>query len=173
MKTLVLGGARSGKSARAEHLAKASGKAVIYVATSPQSPDDNDWQQRIAKHRQQRPSHWQLLEEPLDLAGLLAGGKHQDACMLVDCLTLWLSNVLHAGKDVDAEASKLCAALAGYAGEVIMVSNEVGMGLVPESALGRAFRDAQGRLNQQVAAIADRVEFVAAGLVLPLKTPPD
>jgi len=169
MKVLVLGGARSGKSARAEALAKHFSRTVVYVATSPVFPEDQDWQQRIARHSKRRPDDWVLVEEPLNLVGLLQGAAYIRDILLIDCLTLWLSNVLHEAKDVEAEVDALCLALARYSGTVVMVSNEVGMGLVPESAIGRRFRDAQGLLNQRVAALADRVEFVAAGLAIPLK----
>jgi len=166
--TLILGGARSGKSARAQHLAEDSGLAVCYLATAPVLPDDAEWADRIAHHRAQRPHHWRLVEEERAIAPLISLARSGE-CLLVDCLTLWLSNLMRAGRDVEAETAALCEALRGTRATVILVSNEVGMGLVPENALGRAFRDAQGRLNQAVAAIADRVEFVAAGLPLVLK----
>jgi len=167
--TLILGGARSGKSKRAEALACGSGLPVIYVATSPEMKEDAAWQQRIKKHRLHRPQHWQTIEEPFALVDILQGEAHEERILLVDCLTLWLSNLLLAGKDIEAEKARLCAALEQCANPVILVSNEVSMGLVPETALGREFRDAQGRLNQAVAAVADRVEFIAAGLSICLK----
>jgi len=166
--TLILGGARSGKSARAQRLAEDSGLAVCYIATAPALPGDDEWTRRIAHHRANRPAHWRLVEEQHALAPRIAEAEAGE-CLLVDCLTLWLANLMRAGSDVEAETAALCEALAGARAEVVLVSNEVGMGLVPDTALGRAFRDAQGRLNQAVAAVADRVEFVAAGLPLVLK----
>lgn len=169
MKTLILGGARSGKSKRAEALAKASGKSVVYVATSPRFPDDKEWQQRIGQHKKQRPTDWLLLEEELSLVSLLHDAEHEDKLVLMDCLTLWLSNMMFAQQNIVQEVTVFCQALSNYTGDVILVSNEVGLGLVPEATLGREFRDAQGRLNQQVAAVADCVEFIAAGLPIQLK----
>ena len=167
--TLILGGARSGKSARAEALAKASGLAVCYVATAPHLGDDAEWQARIKQHQKQRPADWQVIEEPLDLKHIFLSGRYASSLVLVDCLTLWLSNLLYADKDAQTEVNRLCAALKAYQGDVVLVSNEVGLGLVPESALGRSFRDAQGRLNQSMASVADHVEFIAAGLPMVLK----
>jgi len=169
MKTLILGGARSGKSQHAERLAQASGKTVVYVATAPRFPDDKAWQQRIHQHQQQRPQSWRLVEEQHDLVGMLQGGAYQQDVLLIDCLTLWLSNLLYANHDIVGETQRFCEALQDYTGDVVMVSNEVGMGLVPDTALGRDFRDAQGRLNQAVAEVANRVLFIAAGLPLTLK----
>jgi len=169
MKTLILGGARSGKSKHAESLAQASGKAVVYVATSPCFPDDKEWQQRIGEHKKQRPIGWELLEEELSLMSLLDDAKYKDKLVLIDCLTLWLSNMMFAQQNIAQEVTAFCQALSNYTGDVILVSNEVGLGLVPETALGREFRDEQGRLNQQVAAVADCAEFIAAGLPIKLK----
>ena len=165
--TLILGGARSGKSSRAEALAVEWSDAPVYLATSRAMEEDAEWQARIARHRADRGAHWRLVEEPLDVVAELE--KLDGETVLVDCLTLWLANLMQAGRDVAAETEALCAALARFSGDVLLVSNEVGMGLVPETDLGRAFRDAQGRLNQAVAAVAGRVEFVAAGLPLLLK----
>ncbi|MCF6208392.1 MAG: bifunctional adenosylcobinamide kinase/adenosylcobinamide-phosphate guanylyltransferase [Ghiorsea sp.] len=169
MKTLILGGARSGKSSRAETLAKANGKPVVYVATSPRFPDDKEWQQRIGQHKKQRPTDWLLLEEELSLVSLLHDAEHEDKLVLMDCLTLWLSNMMFTQQNIAQEVTAFCQALSNYTGDVILVSNEVGLGLVPETALGRDFRDEQGRLNQQVAAVADCVEFIVAGLPIKLK----
>lgn len=167
--TFILGGARSGKSKRAEALACGSGMPVIYVATSPKIKEDAAWQQRIKTHRLHRPQHWKTIEEPLALVDILRDDEHEGSLLLVDCLTLWLSNLFLAGKRIETETVQVCAVLAQRTDPVILVSNEVGMGLVPETELGRAFRDAQGRLNQAVATAADRVEFIAAGLPLRLK----
>jgi adenosylcobinamide kinase/adenosylcobinamide-phosphate guanylyltransferase len=162
--TLVLGGARSGKSRFAEELIMRAPAPWTYMATAEAL--DEEMKERIAHHRSRRDARWETVDVPLDLAGKLAGISGP---VLVDCLTLWLSNVMLAGRDVDAESEKLIAALARANGPVVAVSNEVGLGLVPETPLGRAFRDAQGRLNQRVAAVADRVIFMAAGLPLNLK----
>ena len=166
--TLVLGGARSGKSKRAESLAECSGKAVCYVATAPHIEGDTEWQQRILHHRQRRPANWQCIEEPLALAELIQAAD-SETCLLIDCVTLWLNNLFYEERDVSRESHRLREVLRASEAEVIMVANEVGLGLVPESPLGRDFRDAQGRLNQQLAEVADTVEFVAAGLPLTLK----
>ncbi len=166
--TLLLGGARSGKSGRAEALAKESLLDVLYIATSPQMQDDKEWQQRVHKHQQGRPEHWQTLEEPLDLCGALnALQSHQ--CAVVDCLTLWLFNIISAGRDIEVEIEALCACLTKLDQQFFLVSNELGMGLVPEQKLGRDFRDAQGRLNQAVAKVASHVEFMVAGIPMRLK----
>jgi len=167
--SLILGGARSGKSHHAETIALSLCEHPFYIATAPMIEGDPEWLARIEHHRNHRSDCWQLIEEELALTTVLKkyGGCGQ--VVLVDCLTLWLSNLMFAGKDVDAEIAVLCTCLPTLAGEVILVSNEVGMGLVPESSEGRTFRDAQGRLNQAVAAVADQVEFVAAGLPICLK----
>ncbi len=167
--TLILGGARSGKSRRAEALAELTGLPVVYVATAPKIDGDEEWDARIEHHRQRRNGAWETVEEELELAELIRSCAGSGTLLFVDCLTLWLSNLIFAGCDVEKEVQSLCDALLTANGEVILVSNEVGMGLVPENSEGRIFRDAQGRLNQTVAVIADRVEFVAAGLSLTLK----
>lgn len=164
---LVIGGARSGKSAHAEARARTSGLKVTYLATG--EARDAEMGARIAHHRARRPAGWRTVEEPLLLAAALRRAAAPDTCLLVDCLTLWLTNVLLAARD--AEIDRLLDALPALAGRIILVSNEVGWGIVPENALARRFRDEQGRLNQQVAALADRVTLVAAGLALPLKQP--
>lgn len=162
---LILGGARSGKSSFAEAQARASGLKVIYLATG--EARDDEMAARISHHRARRPAGWRTVEEPLALAAALARMAARDTCVLVDCLTLWLANVLLAERD--GEVAKLLEALPGLPGRIILVSNEVGWGIVPENALARRFRDEQGRLNQKVAALADRVTLVAAGLPLALK----
>lgn len=163
--TLVLGGARSGKSAHAESLL--AGGPALYLATG--QAFDGEMAERIAAHRSRRGPGWSTVEEPLDLAEALERALHPGRPVLVDCLTLWISNLMHAGRDVDRETARLCEVLSDPAGAVVLVSNEVGLGLVPETALGRAFRDAQGRVNQRVAKACRRVVFVAAGLPLVLK----
>ena len=163
---LVIGGARSGKSGYAERQALAAGLRVIYLATA-QALDD-EMAERIAHHRARRPAGWRSVEETVALADALAREASSDACVLVDCLTLWLTNVLLAGHD--AEIGKLLDTLPALPGSILLVSNEVGWGIVPENALARRFRDEQGRLNQRVAALADRVTLVTAGLPLALKS---
>ena len=167
--TLVLGGARSGKSCRAEALAEALGLPVIYVATAPRIKGDSEWSERIEHHQARRSSEWETIEEELALVEVMREKAAAGTTLFVDCLTLWLSNLMFHGRDIDQEVGKLCALLPDLPGHVILVSNEVGMGLVPESPEGRAFRDAQGRLNQAVAAVVESVEFVAAGLPIRLK----
>jgi adenosylcobinamide kinase / adenosylcobinamide-phosphate guanylyltransferase len=162
--SLILGGARSGKSARALALAR---PPRVFVATA-QALDD-EMAERIARHRAEREGDWTVAEAPLDLLGALRAHAGDGVCLLADCLTLWLTNLMMAERDLEAEGDALAAALPGLPGKVILVSNEIGMGLAPMNAMGRAFRDAQGRLNQKIAVAADRVEFVAAGLPLVLK----
>jgi adenosylcobinamide kinase/adenosylcobinamide-phosphate guanylyltransferase len=168
--TLVLGGARSGKSSFAEHIARASSLPRVYVATA--TAGDEEMRDRIARHRADRRGDWQTIEEPLSLSDVLAREGRPGRIILVDCLTLWLSNVMLAERDVGREVALLAAATRGSMAPIIMVSNEVGLGLVPDTPLGRAFRDEQGRLNQAVAAIVPRVVFLAAGLPLWLKGSP-
>lgn len=165
--TLVLGGARSGKSRHAEDLAEAAAAARVYIATA--EPRDAEMAARIAEHRARRGDGWRTLEAPLDLCAALAEAAQPDRAVLVDCLTVWLANLMAAGRDPDAETDGLLASLSGAAGPLFLVANEVGLGIVPDNALGRAFRDHAGRLNQAVAAAADRVLLVAAGLPLVLK----
>ncbi len=163
--SLVLGGARSGKSARA--LALGAQPPHVFVATAEAL--DDEMRDRILRHKAERGPDWGLAEAPLELAGTIQAHAGEGVTLVVDCLTLWLSNLMHQNRDVEAETASLLAALGAAPGRVVLVSNEVGMGLAPTNALGREFRDAQGRLNQRVAAAADHVEFVAAGLPLTLK----
>jgi adenosylcobinamide kinase/adenosylcobinamide-phosphate guanylyltransferase len=165
--TLVLGGARSGKSRYAETLVADAVAAGTYIATA--EAGDAEMAARIAAHRAQRGAFWRTVEEPLDLAGAIRRHAEPARPILVDCLTLWLSNLMGAGRVVAHESETLRAGLREAVGPVVLVANEVGLGLVPETPLGREFRDAAGRLNQDVAALADRVVFVAAGLPLVLK----
>ena len=164
--SLILGGARSGKSAFAEALATSANRPRTYIATS--QAFDVEMKAKIAKHRQDRGPDWQTIEEPLDLVTALAAVTPKSV-VLVDCLTLWLSNQMHAEVDTDSETTKLLTGLSTSPNPVICVSNEVGMGLVPDTPLGRQFRDLQGRLNRKVAEQADLAVFVAAGLPLTLK----
>jgi adenosylcobinamide kinase / adenosylcobinamide-phosphate guanylyltransferase len=165
--TLVLGGARSGKSAFAEKLVGDSGLAKVYLATA--TPGDDEMRLRIAQHRTQRGQSWITVEEPLALVDALTREVTHGRAVLVDCLTLWLSNLMLAGRDPDIEARRLTRFLDVAKYPVVLVSNEVGLGLVPDTPLGRRFRDAQGRLNQIVAALVPNVVFIAAGLPLWLK----
>lgn len=189
MKELILGGARSGKSQLAEQRAEQwaeqralqSGQRVIYIATAQSL--DGEMARRVAHHRARRPASWGLVEAPLDLAATLHRHAAPDVCLLVDCLTLWLSNLLFAGdaaRQAEAGEAVSCARLAGETqalvdtlpqlpGRIILVSNEVGWGVVPMAAVSRLFADEQGRLNQRVAAVSDRVTLVVAGLPLLLK----
>lgn len=164
---LVLGGARSGKTALALARAEASGLAPVMVATA--QAFDAEMEARIAAHRAERDGRWTTVEETRDLLGVLRCEAGAERILMVDCLTLWLSNLLLAEAEVEAAIEALVAGLSGLAGPVILVSNEVGLGIVPENALARRFRDLQGRLNRLVAASAERVTFVAAGLPLVLK----
>lgn len=167
--TLVLGGARSGKSRYAEGLVEAQGGPWIYLATA--TAGDEEMAARIAEHQRRRGNRWQTREAPLDLSGALEAAAKPNTTVLVDCLTLWLTNILLAELNVENECEKLVAALPGLKGPVVFVSNEVGLGIVPENALARRFRDAAGRLNQAVAETAQSVVFVAAGLPLAMKAP--
>jgi len=183
-RTFVFGGARSGKSALAERLAQASGKEVVYLATS--HAGDDEMAARIARHQERRPPQWQTVEEATALAATLRRLCTPERIVLVDCLTLWLSNLMFSAHmdypevgpiDLTPLFTTERAALLDFldepaVGEVIFVSNEVGMGIVPYGAVSRAYTDEAGRLHQDVAARCERVLFVAAGLPLALKGPP-
>ena len=164
---LVLGGARSGKSAYAQNLAEACGLERLYLATA--AAGDEEMTARIARHRADRGSGWTTLEEPLEIAAALLTHAKSGRVTLVDCLTLWLSNLMLAGRDPGSAVTALADAIGGLAGPVILVSNEVGMGIVPDHKLGREFRDWQGHANREIGAVCDVVIFVAAGLPLQLK----
>jgi len=170
MKELILGGARSGKSALAERLAAESGLAVVYVATA--TAGDAEMAARIAHHRERRPAGWGMVEEPLYLAAALQEAAAAERCLLVDCLTLWLNNVIADAALYRQERKALLQTLPGLPGRVILVSNEVGMGIVPLGELTRRYCDEAGRLHQELAQLCDRVSFVAAGLPLVLKGNP-
>jgi adenosylcobinamide kinase/adenosylcobinamide-phosphate guanylyltransferase len=165
--TLVLGGARSGKSAFAEQLIVESELARIYLATA--TAGDDEMRSRITHHRERRGDGWITVEEPLALVDALTREATRGHAVLVDCLTLWLSNLMFAERDPEVEARRLTQFIGVAEYPVVLVSNEVGLGLVPETSLGRSFRDAQGRLNQIVAATVPNVAFIAAGLPLWLK----
>ena len=200
--TLVLGGARSGKSRRAQALAESFGPRRLFVATA--EAFDAEMRERIARHRGERDASWRTVEAPLalpealDAANALAGGHGAESgagggagggaeggseggseggeaavdVILVDCLTLWLSNLVLGEHALEAPSERLLAALGRTAVPVVLVSNEVGSGLVPETPLGRRFRDDQGRLNQRVAQVCERVELVVAGLPLTIRGAP-
>ncbi len=166
MLTLVLGGARSGKSRYAESLIASLPQPWIYIATA--EARDDEMAARVAAHRARREAGWETVEAPRQLPEAL----HQapaDAAVLVDCLTLWLTNVMLGSFDVENMTAKLEDALRARGGETVLVSNEVGLGIVPENELGRRFRDAQGILNQRMAALSDRVVLMVAGLALNVK----
>jgi adenosylcobinamide kinase/adenosylcobinamide-phosphate guanylyltransferase len=165
--TLVLGGARSGKSRYAESVAMSSQQPWAYVATA--EPCDQEMTARIREHRSRRGEHWQTIEAPLDLASAIAAAP---ATVLVDCLTLWLSNLMLAERDIDGEIGRLEQAIAARKAATVLVSNEVGSGIVPDNAQARRFRDLQGRLNQRIAARADRVVLVVAGVPMFVKGQP-
>lgn len=165
--TLVLGGAASGKSAHAETLAAQSSPRAVYIATAEAL--DAEMDEKIEAHRARRGRAWETVEAPLEVAAAIVRHDGPDASILVDCLTLWLSNLLGEGRDAAAETDALVAVLSRLEGRIVLVSNELGLGLVPENALARSFRNLQGMLNQRVAAAADDVVFVAAGLPLALK----
>ena len=184
MAELILGGARCGKSALAENRARESSLHVIYIATA--EARDAEMARRIEHHRARRPAAWGLVEAPWQLADTLRQHAAPDTCLLVDCLTLWLSNLFFAGRAaaqaeagetvdcplLNAESQALIDALPVLPGRVLLVSNEIGWGGVPMHAVSRLFADQQGRLNQRVAAACDRVTLVAAGLPLELKSRP-
>ena len=168
MKELFLGGARSGKSGLAERRAAETGLEVVYVATA--EARDEEMLQRLRRHRLRRPQAWELVEEPLALAACLQNNAADHRCLLVDCLTLWLANLLgedaaRAGREQEA----LIEMLPTLPGHIVMVSNEVGMGIVPDNALARRFRDAAGELHQRIAGLCQRVTFTVAGVPWELK----
>lgn len=165
---LLLGGARSGKSRRAQALAEQAAQRRLLIATAEAL--DEEMADRIARHRAERGAGWETLEAPLALNEALEHVcARPDTAIVIDCLTLWLTNLMLAERDWAGEAARLASLLHEPPATVFIVSNEVGLGLVPETRLGRAFRDAQGRLNQEIAAACAVVEFVVAGLPLRLK----
>lgn len=165
--TLVIGGAKSGKSRHAQSLAEACGGDPVFIATA--QAFDPEMTERIARHRADRDDHWRTVEAPLLLADAITAADYENTVILVDCLTLWASNLLLGEEDIEAHLDALNAALAACRGPVVLVTNEVGWGIVPDNRLARKFRDIAGRINQSVAAHADRVTMVVAGLPFPLK----
>lgn len=172
MRSLILGGARSGKSALAERWAIESGRDVVYIATAERR--DGEMDARIDLHRARRPAGWTCVEEPLALASAVRRSAAMDRCVLVDCLTLWLSNLLclDDAARYGREREALLDAVAAAPGMLLLVSNEVGLGIVPMGELSRRFVDEAGRLHQALAARCERVVFTAAGLPLMLKGMP-
>ncbi|QUX93026.1 bifunctional adenosylcobinamide kinase/adenosylcobinamide-phosphate guanylyltransferase [Marinomonas sp. A3A] len=170
MKHLVLGGVRSGKSAFAQEQIAASGKPVCYVATS--QVWDDDMADRVRQHKDNRPSEWQLIEEPLALASVLHSLNSPDQAVIVECFTLWMTNLLCLEDETRLEEEKqaLLNAVEVFEGDLVLVSSEVGLGIMPMNALARRFGDEAGTMNQALAKLTDRVTFVAAGLPLPLKS---
>ena len=166
--TLVLGGARSGKSRYAEWLIATYPKPWVYIATA--DAKDSEMAERIAAHKARRAEGWQTIEAPHELPEALAAAP-QDAAVLVDCLTLWLSNLMLGNFKVDVMTTRLEQELAARSGPTVLVSNEVGLGIVPDNELGRRFRDAQGALNQRIAAKAARVIMMVAGIPVAVKSP--
>lgn len=174
MRELILGGARSGKSRYAETCASESGLDVVYIATA--EAGDAEMSARIAQHRSRRPPHWQLVETPLALADTLAGQAAPGRCLLVDCLTLWLSNLLTRGDDREqrfrSERLALLETVPRLPGTILLVSNEVGLGVVADNRLARRFVDEAGWLHQELARCCERVTWIAAGLPHRLKDQP-
>lgn len=167
---LLLGGARSGKSALGERLVAESGRRPVYVATA--QAFDGEMEERIAHHRQRRGEGWLTVEEPLHLARVLrerAAGEGD--AVLVDCLTLWLTNLMAAGRSAETDVAELIDAIAASRAAIVLISNEVGWGIVPDNALARRFRDEAGRMHQNLAERADAVAAVMAGLPMVLKGP--
>lgn len=165
--TLVLGGARSGKSRFAQQHALTSARTVTFLATAVAG--DEEMRQRIEHHRNDRPAHWVLVEEPLEIAARIQAAD-EDECLLVDCLTLWLSNLMTGSSyDVEEQIQGLADVIRQAQAELLLVSNEVGAGIVPATALAREFRDWQGRLNQQVASMCKNVYLIVAGCPLKIK----
>jgi adenosylcobinamide kinase/adenosylcobinamide-phosphate guanylyltransferase len=174
MLTLILGGARSGKSRFAQSLCR-DAATIVYVATA--RVEDAEMRERVERHKTERPAHWHTIEEPLNLVDAVRGISPATQVILIDCLTVWLSNLMWAMREQPASAVenaiyRMLDGLVDAAGntEIVAVSNEVGSGVVPESDVGRLFRDLQGLLNQRAAALAERVFLTVAGIAIPIKT---
>jgi adenosylcobinamide kinase/adenosylcobinamide-phosphate guanylyltransferase len=167
---LILGGARSGKSRYAQSLAESTSSDRLFLATA--EAGDDEMAARIARHRADRREGWTTREEPLELVAALRAEARPDRVTLVDCVTLWLSNLIFAGREPTSEVAELTRQIPRLAGPTIFVSNEVGLGIAPATPLGREFRDRQGRANQEIAEVCDAVVFIAAGTPLLLKPAP-
>ena len=171
MKELILGGARSGKSHYAEVCAAESGLDVLYVATA--QAHDDEMQQRIEHHKQQRPAHWQLIEEPINLISVLKENANTSTCILVDCLTLWISNQLCSERhkhQIEKNINKMVESVINLPGRIIFVSNEVSMGIIPMGEINRQFVDEAGRLHQRLATVCDNVTLMVAGIPTTIKS---
>lgn len=166
-RSFIIGGARSGKSTFAENIAESFDGMKIYLATA--QARDEEMQIRIATHQARRDELWRTIEEPTDICPILVDEKYTHSLILVDCLTLWLSNLMESHADIENETHMLVHAITHCKARLVIVSNEVGLGIVPDNALAREFRDHAGRINQQVAAACDEVVFMAAGLPLFMK----
>lgn len=164
----IIGGARSGKSSYAENLAGNSGAEVIYIATA-QAYDD-EMQGRIQQHKKRRPSEWLTFEEPLEISNVINNESHINTCLLIDCMTLWMSNLLCENKDISHYKQQLIDALRKVEGDIILVSNETGMGVIPMGELTRRFCDESGWLHQEIAALADQVVLMVAGIPVVIKS---
>jgi adenosylcobinamide kinase / adenosylcobinamide-phosphate guanylyltransferase len=164
---LVIGGARSGKSAYAERLAQSHSGELVYIATG--EPGDEEMRSRISHHRKRRGTKWHTIEESVALVPVLKKECRAERFVLVDCVTLWISNLLVADRPVEAAVEELCKLLPNLDGTLVLVSNEVGLGIVPDNPLARRFRDEAGLANQQIAETCTHVVFMAAGLPLRLK----
>jgi len=166
-KTFILGGARSGKSRYALELGESCSEDRVFVATA--QGFDEGMRERIARHRSDRDVSWRTVEEMVEVWDVIGAEDRVGRVIVLDCLTLWLNNLMLDGRDVEADLERLVACLEGVNGDVILVSNEIGLGLVPDTELGREFRDLHGRMNQAVAAVCDRVLFMVAGLPVVVK----
>ena len=166
---LILGGARSGKSRYGEQLVENARGRHVYIATA--QARDSEMRDRISHHQKRRGSKWSLIEEPLALGDIIRHQVTDDQCVLVDCLTLWLSNLMGAEKNIEASVDDLIAALRTCKGQLVFISNEVGQGIVPDNAMARLFRDEAGRMHQRLAEVCDAAVMVVAGLPLVLKQP--
>ena len=167
--SFILGGARSGKSRYAEGLGRGHKGKPAYIATAEIT--DEEMRERIERHRVERGAAWRTIEAPIELVSALREADAPKSFTLVECLSVWINNLMYHGRDVAAEVEQLCAILTGVKGHVVIVSNEVGLGIVPDNALARRFRDEAGRAHQAIAQVADEVVFIAAGLPMTLKKP--
>ncbi len=171
MKSLILGGVKSGKSRFAEqrikHWVEQTGNSdasVIYLATAENHVGDNEFSGRILQHQNQRPDGWETIEEPVDIATIIEAASGQNKCVLLECVTLWLSNILQEEALLMQRIDRACQALEAYEGEIVLVSNETGLGIIPPNALARRYGDELGLLHQKIASLCDEVVLTVAGL---------
>lgn len=176
MKSLILGGVKSGKSRYAEQQVRVwaaqagnSDHSVVYLATA-ENREDDDFSQRITRHRAQRPPEWKTIEEPFNISPIIAAASGENQCVLLECLTLWVSNLLQNEATISQHIDEFCETLQTYQGEIILVSNETGLGIMPPNALARRFGDEVGILHQRLAGLCDEVVLTVAGLPTILKT---